>query len=348
MDPLVLLDRTHGELLLAANRASPIVADFTFVFERAPDFFAWTDLVFDRVRYGGAFHDGRLVAYAMTGIVEGWTGSRFGPFFYLGDVRVLPAARGERIGERLAAWLLEGLPPEVTLGYGLVKEGNRPAEHVLATADRRGIRIGMLAPFEAVSLLLVRRPRFARSVEVRRARPEEIPAAAALLERAHEGRLFAPPPGRWILPGDEVWVALRAGEVAGAITVRDLDRARRVLVLSYSLRGRLLRLAYAAGTRLFSGGPPLPAPGEPFRALTVRRQAVEGNDPDILRDLLAAVVEAGIAGGYHLVHVGFAAYDQPRPATDAFLANRFRSTIYSFDRRGDAQLAPPAVDLAMI
>ena len=50
---LVPLDRDHSNQLLALSRACPIEADFTFWFDRSPDYFAWPKAVFDSHHYFG-------------------------------------------------------------------------------------------------------------------------------------------------------------------------------------------------------------------------------------------------------------------------------------------------------
>jgi len=59
------LDRGDGPQLARINRACPIVADFTFYFDRGDDFFAWPDRCFEEgYRYAGIVCDDELVARA--------------------------------------------------------------------------------------------------------------------------------------------------------------------------------------------------------------------------------------------------------------------------------------------
>src|SRR5512138_2973399 len=82
--------REDGPALLAINRACPIEANFTFFFDRAPDFFAWPDAVFDEYEYLGVYSEEQLVGYGLWGTLDGWVGDGWGSYMYGGDLRMLP------------------------------------------------------------------------------------------------------------------------------------------------------------------------------------------------------------------------------------------------------------------
>ncbi len=86
-------ERWQSELH-AIHRACPIRADFTFFFDRSPDFFAWPRCHFEEARYAGIFDDDRLVGYGMFGLRSGALAGRASRFFY--TRRLAHPARGAR------------------------------------------------------------------------------------------------------------------------------------------------------------------------------------------------------------------------------------------------------------
>ena len=130
------LSRELGPEQIELNRACPIAGGFTFVFDRAPDFFAWPDAVFDRYRYLGAFRGERLIGYACCGVAHGFTGAGVTPYFYATDMRVHPAARGAGLAMRLTIEHLETLPEDCPIGIFLIKEGNRGGEELMTFQGR--------------------------------------------------------------------------------------------------------------------------------------------------------------------------------------------------------------------
>ncbi len=355
---LTLLTYAHDARMLEINRACPVVADLTFYFERAPRFFAWPDAVIgaDYV-YVGGFDGPDLVAYGMFGTVAGqlpWGDA----FSYAGDVRVLPACRGR--GFVQAAYeLVAGSMPDSGVGLALVKQGNEAAAGALGALSRAGATLSPLCEFRAVNLLLLRRLAPPRRFEVRRAREEDLPALVALQQRAYRDRPFAPSVDEGVLrrdcarlPGfalDRYYLAFDRGALVGAVGAWDAGAVRRIAVISYSRRAALLRAAHRAARVAYRSAPPLPSPGDCFRAITLTRLAVPDGDPAVLRDLLAAVYRDALEGGYHLIHAGFAGADPLERATRGFLRQVFRSDLIVIAARARAEALrsgpPPYVDL---
>ncbi|MBI5479105.1 MAG: GNAT family N-acetyltransferase, partial [Deltaproteobacteria bacterium] len=333
------LGRDHGAQLLEINHACPIQANFTFYFDRSPDFFAWPDAVFDEHDYLGVHVDGRLVGYGMCGTVTGWLGDGWGPYVYGGDLRVLPDHRSSGLGMRVIPEFIARLPADRRVAFVLVKEGNVPAEGI-AGPERSVPRYvhRTLCRFEVANLLLLRRVGRPRRGRVRRASAADLEPMAALLERAGTGRLFAPRVTAERLardaervPGlglDRYFVAERAGRLVGVLAAWDASPVRRTTLLGYSLGGRALRAAYRAASLVLRDAAPLPAAGESFRSLTATRVAVPDRDPGVLEDLLRAVVDEHVGQGYHMVHVGFGGEDPLRAALKPFFVQRFRSQVF--------------------
>jgi S-adenosylmethionine-diacylglycerol 3-amino-3-carboxypropyl transferase len=354
------VSRTEGDQLLAINRACPIEADFSLVFERSPEFFAWPDAIYDRYRYLGMRHEGRLVGYCMTGELGGWDGRAWGRMFYAGDARVLRAHRGGRLAEQGLRRALELVGPEVQVGFGLVKEGNQPAQRTVDTGHSEAFELIDGFRLEVVNIPLLwrlGRP----SVTVRHVRRDDVEQLVSLHARANGGRLFALHVTAESIARDwersglglERWVvAERGGRLVGALAAWDQRAFHRTTVLRFSSRARMLSAVYAGARVALPHAAPMPEPGESLRTLTITRLAVDQGDVQVLRAMLARVVDEHLGRGYHLVQVGFAHGDPLRGATAGLFCQRFRSRVAIVRRRGsawrNAGSGPPMIDLAMI
>lgn len=354
-------DRTRGDDMMVINRACPIEADFTVVFEREPDFFQWPDLIYDRYQYIGIHHHDEQVGYCMTGQLEGWTGTEYGRYFYGGDARLLSAHRGHRLAELALRHALDLLPSDVEVGFGLVKQGNHPAQRTVDTGYSERFEEARRIGFEAANVLLLQRMRRPRLL-VRKARTADIDDMAELFNRTNGKRLFAPrldgtsiqrdmqKPGL----GCEQWyVVEQHGRLVGMAAAWDQSSFHRTRVLRLSHMGQALRALYGGSRILLRNAAPLPGEGESFRALTLTRIAIAGSDPAVLRDLLRFIVNDHSGRGFHMLHVGLTIDDPLRAATRGLLCQRFRSGVLVVTRRGAKRRSVwysgwPYVDLAMI
>lgn len=356
------LRREDGPRLGEINRRCPIVADFTFYFDRGEQFFAWADCTFDDYRYTGIYCEEELVGYGMIGLNSGWIGSELGQHLYLGDWRILPGHRGFSLGQQGAEELAVDLPEEVTCGYCLVKRGNATVEWILRTRSAAQWTVQPLCDFEAINLLLLFRPAAPQRHRIRRATTQDAELLADVMRQAWDGRLFAPVVspeqvardiGELQRSGDGAYfVAEQRGQVKGVLRAWDTHRIRRTVVLGYSRKGQAIRLAVAGARQLLRSFPSLPAPGQAFRSLTLHRVAVPNDDPEVLRDLLLAVVRDYHGQGYHMAHLGFCGGDPLRSAVRRLPAQRFESAIHLICRRGydppEAERGGPWVDLQRI
>ena len=318
------------------NRACPIAAEFTFFFDRSPDFFAWPAAVFEEYAYVGGFQEERLVAYALFGQARGRVngGTRFS---WSGDVRIVPAARGLGFVEAAARAVAEYAPPP-GIGLALIKKGNVAAQRSVAALRVPGVEISRLCEFTTVSLLLMRRFRGRSRFEIRRARREDVPAMAALMHLAWQGRPFALDVDEQELihdaerlPGfglDHYYLAFDdRGALVGALGAWDGDSLRRMTILRDAPRARVVRALHACARRVLRVGAPLPAVGRSFRSVTATRVAIRDGNVEVLRDLLRTVANDHVDRGYHMIHVGFAANDPLQRATRGFFRHSFRSDL---------------------
>ena len=329
------LNRAHAASMHAINRACPIEADFTFFFDREPDFFRWPETVFDASIYIGGFRGERLVGYTLFASVAGHAGALGKTFGYMGDARVLPEERGHAFTQNAARALLETVPSEA-ITFSLLKRGNESARSALEKASVANFSIAYLCGFDAAILLLLRRVGGARRFRVRRAHPGDIPRLAALMERAYDGRLFAPivtpdelEKDTRRLPGfgiESYRLAFAGDELIGALGAWDEAPVRRASVLRLSWRGKMLRAAYEAARVVHRAAVPLPHAAESFRGITTTRIAIPSGDPAVLHDLLAAVHDEFL-GSHHMIVVGFTGDDPLASSLRGMLAHHVVSDI---------------------
>lgn len=366
------LERRDGPALRGLAEACPVEADFTLLFDRGADVWAWPELVFERWRYAGAEREGRLVGAALAATNTGRVHGGVGPWFYLGDVRVHPEARGQGLVSRLVDHLVDGAWEDVSEGFGIVKRENRAGEgaaDLLCEHPRfEGSRVATL---DVALLPVLGGFRGPRGVEVRRGGPADAGAITALLDELGAGRRFAPVLEEAAMAGTLAgagpgsaggraagaaggggaagwWVAERRGQVVGALRVLDLDAVHGQRVLRYSARALPLRAALALLRLARPGLAPLPAPGGRLRVLTTGM--VLAGEPGVLRALLGAALGAAYGTGVHLISVPFVGEDPLRPALDGLPHQSFPSTLFHSRRRGARIPAAgrPWVELAWI
>jgi len=355
------VDRAAGPDLLAVNRACPIESDFTFRFDREPDFFAWPSQVFDSSTYVAARAGERIVGYGCVGSRSGWTGGEWGPWVYFGDLRVLPEYRGERLGWNVSEALIEALPPEVTVGYFIIKKGNRVAEEIAQKFRSRSLSYRSGGILDVVNLPLFRPAMRKAGDTCRPARLSDIPDIAGLLRDAGAGRLFAPRVSEEALAAlwrgsafDRVTVAERGGRLAGVMAWRDFADVRRATVLHYSARAWPLRALWAFAHRRHKTVPALPAPGQSLNVLVTTHLAARDDDPDVLHRLIVAALHGEAGRGTHVLQVGGMSGEAVLQAVRGMLRLHFPSEVWIASRPfRDAVLAaalerPPVVDLVII
>ncbi len=184
-------------------------------------------------------------------------------------------------------------------------------------------------------------------VQIVRGAPERLGAVAACLERNHRRHQFAPRftaahlaspvRSRGLAPGD-FQLAVRGGEVIGCLALWDQSAFKQVVVRGYGRRLALLRPALNRLAPLL-GRPRLPAPGGALPHAWISHVAIDGDDPEILVQLLAAARRAG-AGRFHYLVAGFAAR-HPLLAPLRRRAREYRSVLYAvcWDEEGRAAVA---------
>lgn len=355
------VERSAGADLLAVNRACPIASDFTFRFDREPDFFAWPSQVFESFTYVGIHAGERLVGYGVGGLRSGWTGGEWGQWAYFGDLRVLPECRGQHLGWRAIEALLEAMPTEVTVGFFLVNKGNQSAERIAQQFRPPALSFRCVGTLDVVNLPLLWVGRRSATDACRPARASDMPGIGELLSRTGADRLFAPPisedglAGLWREAGlERVMVTERGGRLTGVIACRDFWDVRRATVLHYSRRSWPMRGLWSLAKRRNPAMAALPEPGESLHVLVATHLAARDGDPGVLRALILAAMRAEAGRGTHLLQVGGMRGDPVLRAVQGMLRLHLSSNVWVASRpaRHDvlerALRRPPFIDLAIV
>ncbi len=354
------LNSSDGPELLKLNQACPIQADFSFYFERAPDFFRWPREVFDEFHYIGAFDADKLAGYALLGFYEGWIGNGWGKVFYLGDARVLPAYRGKRIVQRIFRIFEATFSEQARLGFFAIKKGNVIAQRLAETARPKNYFIRQLCDINVFNVFLLGRRRLVKSPYVQRAQQTDLSNIRDFLLENYQGRLFAPKitpqgikssglVGGQLALGDH-YLYKQSGRIRAVLGLWDMTALHRTVVLDYPFAAKLLRLSYPLLQLFWPGTTPLPSLGESFRTFTVTHLAVEGNDLKIFRDLLNTVIADQVGKGYHMIHFGFSENDQLQQGLTGLFHQKFTSELYQLNPLSypETPMLPPYVDLPIL
>lgn len=287
--------------LLALARACPMQADISVAIERDPDFFALV-----AARGGGrvfvAESGARIVGCASVCRRDAYVLGRPAEMGYVGDIKVLPFARGRGIAHALLGAIAEQEATAPAAPYvASVAAGNRRLDRMVDRWRRRR-RVERLGAFTAYQLLPVPRRSPPAGYEVGVATPADEDALIALLDHYHRGRSFAPifrdggfrsllarSPGMTIA---SYRVARRHGRIVAAVGVWDATGVKRTKLCRLSPSLRLLGRAIDAAGRV-APLPPLPRAGDYLRVRYLRHHAHAPGEEGALAALIRrAVAEA--------------------------------------------------------
>ena len=348
------LDDGAGSDLLSLNRACPLESQFTFRFDREPDFFAWPRAVFERFQYRGAYVDGGLAGYCMAGYRTGWTGTHFATWGYVGDLRVHPDYRGRELMQPVYDQLVAAVPADADQGLFIINQGNAAGDRLAKRLRLSGVTVARGGTLEVVSLPLL----FARGRDdrkIREARREDSPAVAALLRERSAGRLFAP---RFtedeiaaLIASSSVLVAETAGQLRGVIAWTDLTDVRRTTILRYPGTYAPIRAAWSIVQQFSRGMASLPRVGAPLRTATVTHLAAREDDRAVIRALVTRAMDAQSGRGIHLLQFCGMTGEPSLQSMAGLPRFRFRSDVWLLSRENvvnNRAMQPPYIDLRII
>ena len=270
--------------------ATPMGSRIQLSFERDPDFFAGARVQAEEPCVWAAFDDGgRAVGVFSAGSRRVWGGM---PMRYLSDLRIHPAWHGSSVLARGFRLLRDEVFRPGEWAQTLVLEENVRALAMLT--GRRGGLPGYRAAGRYVSWLLPNQRIISRSnCHVRRATWADLGAMQGLLDAAAQRRSFAEmvnladlgmPRWRDLTIGDFL-IAERDGVIIGMMGLWDQSRFQRLRIQAYSRTTGALRPLWNSFASV-----PLPKAGQILPLRKVTAIACEGDDPFVLRDLLAAAL----------------------------------------------------------
>ncbi len=319
-------------------------ADLRLAVERSPSFFALyelQELLGQRVFVGE--REGELEGVATLLARRGLLGGEEVPLAYLGDLRLGAGLRGgffflRRFGEELRRFYEE---TGAELGLTAIFDSNEQARRFLTKRSRRFPGKPLYRhwqSFEITNLLFTRRRRPRPGpCEVRRARPEDLPAIGELLARDHAARPFGYPFGEGLLerrlqrwPGLELgdfFCAWRGSELRGVVAPWDAHAVKRFRVLAYQGSMAWIKRAFNLGATLFRYDP-LPRVGEVTRYAYLTHQSVLDEDPAVFAQLLDQVYAELHGTGLNFLCSCLLQEDPLRPAYARYSTVPFAASLY--------------------
>lgn len=274
-------------------RATSMAGSIRIGSDRSPDFFAGSRVQTEEAYVWGVFTgDGRAVGAFSMGKRRIWLNQEKVPMRYLSDLRIHPDLRNGTMLAKGFRMMRENIFGRGEWAQTLVLEGNLPALEFL-----RSRRAGLPEYREAGryrNWLLPAQKMPPPMHRVRRARFGDLPAMQLLLDGFSRRRSFSPVIdlrnlGDAYLNGlavEDFLVAEDAGEIIGMMALWDQSQFQRLRVDGYSPGMAAVRPLWNLGARLL-GRIPLPSPGNPLPITKASMIACSGDDPAILRSLLA-------------------------------------------------------------
>jgi hypothetical protein len=293
-------------------------ADLSLRVDREPDFFALYELQGASAceAWTGEI-DGELMGLGTLMARDGYVDGEVRRIGYLGDLRLDPRVRGREILATLYGPVLDDFAARhgVDVFYTVVIASNTRAVAALTGPKAASLGIPtyhLLQKFRirALQTVAARRPPRAlrRRWSAGTATDADIPEIAALLDRDARTRLFGVPMDAQRLRDDLAhWPGLtiedvvvvrdaRDDRIVGCLAPWDATPAKQTVVTAYRGSMRWVKRGYGIAARALRA-PGLPAPGRALRYSYATHQAVEGDDPEILRVLLHAAWKQVRAAG---------------------------------------------------
>ena len=333
--PAVMPDRIQireaepadNEALLALTRITPMAGTISIRTDRDPDFFALfrlrgTGKVFVAAR-------GREILGCISGTMRTvYVSGEPETVAYIGDLKVHPRFSGARIGLRLVQALEAHLRSiGVDICVSVAAEGNHRVMSFFA--GRLGTpQWAPLGKFLVDEMLPSPFRTNARHYRIEAAAPRDVPELAALIDRFHRTRQFAPRLSEDEIAGGfsngPVLVARTAGNIVATLSLYDPGTVKRSVLLDApkTLRAALTLLRTA--TRPL-GGFEVPRVGEPLRLLFIRNFACDERHSEAFEALLSAARAEAFRKRFLFVALGLHERDPLRDIVRTIPRFKFQS-----------------------
>lgn len=315
-------------------------------FAREPEYFLGTtimgdpcDVVVVRDRSTGS-----LAGFGCRAERRAFVNGREERIGYIGQIRAAPGYRGRWLAQRAMAWLRASGGSDL-LYFGVVARENPRARDVLVgrrpPGALRRVRLGGLT---TCAILLRPRQRLRTpGLDVAAATTADIEDVVGFLRREGTRRQLFPAysvgdftDGRTLrgLAPQDVAVARRAGTIIGVMAAWDQAAYKQDVVDGYGPSLRRLRPAYDLLARAL-GARPLTPPGETIPLDFAACTCVAGDDPVVMRALLAHSAARALARGKAFLMVGLADDDPLVSVARRWLHVTYRSDLFALSWEAD-------------
>lgn len=335
---------TDNDLLVELMAHVPMEGSLSVSTRRDPDFFALYAMQRGSA-HGFVYDDGKMAGMATALVRDGYLDGRAGPVGYLGDLRIRGVSRARRAFPFLYGKFFQDICDETGCDSYLtgVLASNTIALSSL-TARKKGRDAQPyyhpLRSFEmaSVQLVLPRRARTIRGVDVTMATAADVPALASFLAADHRRRPFgyrfddgelehrlAHWPGFALA---NTLVARASGRIVGVCTAWDSAPVKRYRVMRYGREMLAIKRAIDVAS-LVLRCPRLPREGEDFRSLYLANLSIADDSPVVLRALLEHVYALAWRSRVHFFSLPLYENDPLAPALAGFVVRRLPFHLYA-------------------
>lgn len=320
----------HDHQLRKLLRSSPTDGKIQLTFQREPNYFAAVPTLgpFCQTLICREMESQAIVAVASRSIRDVFINGQTKAIGYLGMLRITKAhqnssvlARGYRFLKQLHA------DHRTPMYYTTIADGNQRAIDTL-TSGRAGLpayhpagvyhtlAIGLSTRAARTESIEPRKP--GNELEIRRATDGDLSSIVAYVNRVGSAYQFfpvcresdfetetgaAPMASFKGLRASDFFIALRDGQLIGAIGAWDQHAFRQTVVHGYGTALKLGRPFYNAFAGI-RGRSRLPSPGQPFRYLIAALATIENNDPFVFRSLINTLADHYSDGKYDFLMIG--------------------------------------------
>lgn len=259
---------------------------------------------------------------------------------YLSNLRINPAARNGRIlAQGYAALKKLHLADNAELYTTTIVKGNTTATKLL-TSGRCGLpHYNHYGNFYTAAITLLGRKKTLKlpaDVEIQRGTVPMLEQIVACLNRNGRQKQFYPVYKRTDFEGagaiagmsvEDFYIASRRGKLIGVLGRWDQSLFKQVRVVRYRGKMQYLRHPFNLVAGLLNRAP-LPSPGAVLQHFIVGFIAIDNDDPEIFRALLAAIYNDNLNAGFNYFAVGLHADDPLLGTIKGFSHTPFLSTMY--------------------
>lgn len=330
----------YNQQMLDILLDSPMESDgLSLCLDRTPDIFAIPVLFFKDFKAFGFFIDDRLVGFAMICRKILYVNGIPLEIGYLANMYVRPDSRKRGWLYKASEPLFREVLEEVGFGFATTVKGNRNTETMVGRRIPKFPFIPhslLTKDLEIINILITFRKRGKFPYHIRRAVESDIPGIARMLDQEYKTRLFGPVytvdelqktiaarPGFSV---SDYYIAEKSNRMVGVCSAWDISRIRKVRVMAYHKKYRLVKFLYDMVSPVFRL-PPLPEPGQAFREIILNDYAVDNREPLILEALLFRIYADYRGKGYNMLQIASYEGDPMLKATRRFFCQPLFSRI---------------------